>query len=287
MTAAIDEHSTLALARPRPAGRRPARPAQRVRRPRHGHGGAPRATVAEAPSAVRWPRATAPGPPCWPRSPTTCAPRSPRSRRPSTASATRTSTWSAEDEDELLATIEESADRLDALVTNLLDMSRLQTGTSRRPARPGRSGRRRPHEHRAAARRRADRGRRSTTSCRCSARRRAARPGASPTSSRTPSSTRPVDARVRVDAAADGDAGRRCASSTPGPAWPDQDRDRLFEPFQRLGDVPQRRRRRARAGRRPRTDRGDGWDADRRGDPRRWAHVSSLGAADAGQAGPA
>ena len=36
--------------------------------------------------------------------------------------------WSAEDERELLATIEESADRLDSLVGNLLDMSRLQTG---------------------------------------------------------------------------------------------------------------------------------------------------------------
>jgi two-component system, OmpR family, sensor histidine kinase KdpD len=37
--------------------------------------------------------------------------------------------WSPEDEYELLATIEESADRLDALVANLLDMSRLQTQT--------------------------------------------------------------------------------------------------------------------------------------------------------------
>ena len=36
--------------------------------------------------------------------------------------------WSPEDEAELLATIEESADRLDNLVGNLLDMSRLQTG---------------------------------------------------------------------------------------------------------------------------------------------------------------
>jgi two-component system sensor histidine kinase KdpD len=36
-------------------------------------------------------------------------------------------TWSAEDREELLATVEESADRLDALVANLLDMSRLQT----------------------------------------------------------------------------------------------------------------------------------------------------------------
>ncbi len=39
--------------------------------------------------------------------------------------------WSPEDEAELLATIEESADRLDALVGNLLDMSRLQMGTVR------------------------------------------------------------------------------------------------------------------------------------------------------------
>jgi two-component system sensor histidine kinase KdpD len=36
--------------------------------------------------------------------------------------------WDASDEAELLATIEESADRLDRLVANLLDMSRLQTG---------------------------------------------------------------------------------------------------------------------------------------------------------------
>jgi two-component system sensor histidine kinase KdpD len=36
--------------------------------------------------------------------------------------------YSAEDEQELLATVEESADRLDGLIANLLDMSRLQTG---------------------------------------------------------------------------------------------------------------------------------------------------------------
>ena len=44
--------------------------------------------------------------------------------------------WDAEDRAELLATIEESADRLDGLVANLLDMSRLQTGVvvpQRRP----------------------------------------------------------------------------------------------------------------------------------------------------------
>ena len=37
--------------------------------------------------------------------------------------------WSEEDQAELLAAIEEGADRLDHLVGNLLDMSRLQTGT--------------------------------------------------------------------------------------------------------------------------------------------------------------
>ena len=38
-------------------------------------------------------------------------------------------TWSADDQAELLATIEENADRLDALIANLLDMSRVQTGS--------------------------------------------------------------------------------------------------------------------------------------------------------------
>jgi two-component system sensor histidine kinase KdpD len=37
--------------------------------------------------------------------------------------------WSPADEADLLATIEQNADRLDALVGNLLDMSRLQTGS--------------------------------------------------------------------------------------------------------------------------------------------------------------
>ncbi len=44
--------------------------------------------------------------------------------------------WDPADEAELLATIEESADRLDRLVANLLDMSRLQTGAVNPLARP-------------------------------------------------------------------------------------------------------------------------------------------------------
>jgi two-component system, OmpR family, sensor histidine kinase KdpD len=45
-------------------------------------------------------------------------------------------TWSDEQRDELLATIEESADRLDAVVANLLDASRLQAGELSVRARP-------------------------------------------------------------------------------------------------------------------------------------------------------
>jgi two-component system sensor histidine kinase KdpD len=44
--------------------------------------------------------------------------------------------WSAEDEAELLATIEESADRLNGLIANLLDMTRLQTGVLAPQTRP-------------------------------------------------------------------------------------------------------------------------------------------------------
>lgn len=44
--------------------------------------------------------------------------------------------WSAQDEAELLATIEENADRLDTLIANLLDMSRIQTGSVQPLLRP-------------------------------------------------------------------------------------------------------------------------------------------------------
>ena len=44
--------------------------------------------------------------------------------------------WSPEDEAALLATIEESSDRLDSLIANLLDMSRVQTGSLQPYLRP-------------------------------------------------------------------------------------------------------------------------------------------------------
>jgi len=45
-------------------------------------------------------------------------------------------TWSPQDQRELLATIEEGADRLNGLISNLLDMSRLQTGAVQLFVRP-------------------------------------------------------------------------------------------------------------------------------------------------------
>jgi two-component system, OmpR family, sensor histidine kinase KdpD len=45
-------------------------------------------------------------------------------------------TWSPQDQTELLATIEEGADRLNGLISNLLDMSRLQTGAVQLFVRP-------------------------------------------------------------------------------------------------------------------------------------------------------
>jgi two-component system sensor histidine kinase KdpD len=45
-------------------------------------------------------------------------------------------TWSAKDQAELLATIEEGADRLNALIGNLLDMSRIQAGAVQLFVRP-------------------------------------------------------------------------------------------------------------------------------------------------------
>ena len=59
----------------------------------------------------------------------TCARRSPRIKARSSSLRSDDVAWSEEDQAELLAGIEEGADRLDHLVGNLLDMSRLQTGT--------------------------------------------------------------------------------------------------------------------------------------------------------------
>ena len=114
-------------ARPAPARRGPpgaGRVRRRRPRSRSGSTGWPR----RSPRPSRSPRSTAPGPRCSPRSATTCARRWPRRRPPSRRCAARTCRGARRSAAELLATADESLDRLTRLVENLLDMSRLQAG---------------------------------------------------------------------------------------------------------------------------------------------------------------
>lgn len=142
-------------------------------------------------------------------------------------------TWSPEDEAELLETVDEAADRLTALVANLLDMSRIQTGAV--TAHP------------------------EVVDLDVAVRTALAPlPGADRIACAVPPATdvladpglldrvigniaenalkyTPIDAAVRIDAARAGDRVLlRVADSGPGVA----DHGPLFAPFQRLGDVP-------------------------------------------------
>ena len=80
------------------------------------------------PRSALSPRSTGCGPRCSTRSATTCARRWPPPKRPSGACVSNDVTFDEADRRELLATADESLDRLTALVENLLDMSRLQAG---------------------------------------------------------------------------------------------------------------------------------------------------------------
>ena len=118
-----------AAGRPRPGAvrRGPARAAGvRRRRPDRVRGPAAEREGARGAASSR--RSTGSAPRCSPPSATTCARRSPGSRPRSARCGRPTSSGPTEERDELLATIEESADRLDAIVANLLDASRLQAG---------------------------------------------------------------------------------------------------------------------------------------------------------------
>lgn len=144
--------------------------------------------------------------------------------------------WSPEDEEALLATVEESADRLDDLVANLLDMSRLQMGAVKAhvdevevegvvrsvvASLPG-NDRIDVNIDPDAALIAADAGLLERVVANLVA---------------NAISYAPDTTRVHIDASAS--VGRvliRVVDT--GPGVPAAERDRLFEPFQRLGDVP-------------------------------------------------
>ncbi len=144
--------------------------------------------------------------------------------------------WSAEDEESLLATVEEGADRLEDLVANLLDMSRLQMGAVNahvdevevegtiRTALSSLAGRERVDIAVAddAALVVADAGLLERVLANLVG------------NALTYAS---ADSRVRLDASAAGTRALVRVIDT-GPGVPLDQRERLFEPFQRLGDVP-------------------------------------------------
>jgi two-component system sensor histidine kinase KdpD len=144
--------------------------------------------------------------------------------------------WSPEDEAALLETIEESADRLDDLVANLLDMSRLQTGAVRAHADEV--------ELEAVARaavRQVTGGEHVEVQVDESAQLVVADAGllervlvnlVGNAVSHTPPGT---SVRVVAEASA-GRADIRVVDR--GPGVPAEQRERMFAPFQRLGDVP-------------------------------------------------
>jgi two-component system sensor histidine kinase KdpD len=145
-------------------------------------------------------------------------------------------TFSEEDRAELLATIEESTDRLGVLVANLLDMSRIHTGSVsvtptevdladavRGSIAPLAGGGRIEVDLPPDLLVVADAGlldRVLANICENALK------------------YTPESARVRIDATLAGERVVLRIADT-GPGIPDHDQDRLFAPFQRLGDVPQ------------------------------------------------
>jgi two-component system sensor histidine kinase KdpD len=140
--------------------------------------------------------------------------------------------WSARDRDELLATIEESSDRLDGIVANLLDASRLQAGAFSVQARPVALD----EVVGAALLAVGDAGERVRVEV----------PEDLPLVEADPGLLERVfvnliDNAVRYggDAEVSASAGEFSAKvriSDHGPGVPDEQRERLFEPFRRLGD---------------------------------------------------
>ena len=176
--------------------------------------------------------------------------------------------WSDEERGELLATIEDSADRLDAWSRNLLDASRLQTGSLSVRARAGgarRGGRR------GACSRFPDAAERVTVDVAEDL----------PLVHADPGLLQRVLVNVLDNALRHGAGAARSRSAPPraatsaklevidhGPGVPERARERLFEPFQRLDDARPEGVGLGPAGR-ARLRRGDGRRAGRRQHPGR------------------
>ena len=178
---------------------------------------------------------------------------------------------SEEDTGELLATVEESADRLAGLVDNLLDSSRLATGAVEPQLRPvGLLRDRGPAPCPASTTAEPRRGRRRRAPAAGAGRRRAARTRAWPTSSTTPCATAatadPASPPSRSGQRAA--AGSNCGSSTRAPACP-------RAPGRAVRAVPAARRPGRHHRRRTGVERGEGVHRGhgrrdpRRGHPRR------------------
>jgi two-component system, OmpR family, sensor histidine kinase KdpD len=137
---------------------------------------------------------------------------------------------------ELLATIDQQTDRLDRLVGNLLDMSRLQTGALSLHTRPAGLEEVVP----AALASLADHGRGVQVDVPETLPRVHADPGllerAVANVVANALAWSPPDRRVEVTAGRRGDQVELCVIDH-GPGVPAGDRDRLFQPFQRLGDA--------------------------------------------------
>ena len=225
-----------ARARRRPAHRRRPPGAQRVRRAAHRGAASGRACRRPPRRRPSSPRPTSCAPRCSRPCRTICARRSRRSRRRRRACARPTSSGPTQDRAEFLETIEDETDRLTALVSNLLDMSRLQAGVLQPTLRPVNLEEVVPaaiaslgeRAYGVVVRRARDAAARCAPTRRCSN-------ASSPTSWRTRCGGRPAIGPARVTAGRVHDrVDLRVIDHGPGIAA--DSREQVFQPFQRLGD---------------------------------------------------
>ena len=190
--------------------------------------------------------------------------------------------WSEHDRDEFLATIEEEADRLNRMVGNLLDMSRLQSGTVEPGLRPVGLEEVVPRALVSISGEAAELGREQVVV---------------EVGEQLPRVVADPDLLERVIANLVANALLHSGPGTPvrieggrvgtrvdlrvvdrGIGVPLRDREAMFEPFQRMGDGVADSGRRARAGGLARVRRRHGRGADGRRHPGRWPHLHRLAA---------